>query len=101
LSSAAGSGDSTPAESEHSGPLSGVDVLLARWLGEVLYLLEVEGFEYALTDAMEVGPTGLTARIRGWEDTEAVERDIKGVTYHRLRLAEADERLIAEVYFDL
>ncbi|MDH3224149.1 MAG: archease, partial [Gemmatimonadota bacterium] len=83
------------------GEAAGADLLPVRWLEEILYLLEVEGFEYAAADFETIDPSGLVARIRGWESTVEAEREIKGVTYHRLHLEASKGRLVARVYFDL
>lgn len=78
--------------------------LLVNWLNEIIYLLETKGF-YPLTFHIdEAGEKYLQARIEGEPfdpSRHPVEREVKAVTYHRLRIEEVGGRWRAQVFVDL
>lgn len=78
--------------------------LLVAWLGELVYLFEVHHLLPAAFVIEEAGPTRLRARIRGEPldpRRHPVEREVKAVTYHRIRVEQADGNWRARVYLDL
>ena len=77
------------------------DLLLARWLGELLYLDEVDGFVYEGAEFAVLGDGRLEATVRGRIDPEAPMCQLKGVTYHGLSLGRGEEGWEARVIFDI
>jgi protein archease len=77
------------------------DLLLARWLGELLYLDEVDGFVYERAEFTTLDEGRLEATVRGRIDPEAPMCQLKGVTYHGLSLGRGDEGWEARVIFDI
>ncbi len=75
--------------------------LLVRWLGELLYLDEVDGFVFEDATFDELEPTSLSAAVRGRFEPDLPERQLKGVTYHGLRLEPGPEGWRARVIFDI
>jgi SHS2 domain-containing protein len=75
--------------------------LLVRWLGELLYLDEVDGFVFEAATFDELGPEGLSATVHGRLEPDLPERQLKGVTYHGLRLEPAPDGWQARVIFDI
>ena len=78
-----------------------LDRLLVRWLGELLYLDEIDGFVFEDAAFEELGPERLSATVRGRLETDVPERQIKGVTYHGLRLEPLAGGWQATVIFDI
>lgn len=78
-----------------------LDLLLVRWLGELLYLDEVEGFVFNDAIFTELGEGELRATVTGRMVPDAPERQLKGVTYHGLRLEAEDGGWQAQVIFDI
>ncbi|UCG75633.1 MAG: archease [Gemmatimonadota bacterium] len=80
------------------------DLLLVAWLSELLYLDEVEGlvFEDAIFDDPGALAEGqLAATVTSRPTHSLPERQLKGVTYHGLRLEPGVEGWEAEVIFDI
>ncbi len=77
------------------------DLLLARWLGELLYLDEVDGFVYEGAEFAALDERRLAATVRGRIDPEAPMCQLKGVTYHGLSLGRGEEGWEARVIFDI
>lgn len=87
----------------------GADGLLRNWLRELLYLHEAEGFamrevtfhrlEFASGGGEE--EAALEATVRGGDDPAPPAREIKGVTWHGLRVEERDGGWYARVIFDV
>lgn len=81
-----------------------IELLLVSWLSELLYLDEVEGFVFddAVFDApVELEAGRLRASISGHVVPDPPERQLKGVTYHGLRIDRAGDDWEAEVIFDI
>jgi SHS2 domain-containing protein len=78
-----------------------LDLLLVSWLAELLYLDEVEGFVFEDAAFVELGEGGLEATVIGRIEPEVPDRQLKGVTYHGLRLEPADDGWQARVIFDI
>ncbi|MFA5515984.1 MAG: archease [Desulfuromonadales bacterium] len=78
--------------------------LLVNWLNEVLFLLEIKGFFPAVFHIEEVGARRLKARLEGEPfdpQRHRLEREVKAVTYHQLRVEEQNGRWRARVFVDL
>lgn len=91
---------------ERTIEIEGEDVpeLLVKWLNEILFLLETERFfpiEFAIE---EVTDDHLRGRIRGEPfdpERHSIEREIKAVTYHQLRVEKQDGLWQARIFVDL
>ncbi|MEE8175770.1 MAG: archease [Gemmatimonadota bacterium] len=77
------------------------DLLLARWLGELLYLDEVDGFVYEKAEFATLDEGRLEATVRGRIDPEAPMCQLKGVTYHGLSLGRGEKGWEARVILDI
>ena len=78
-----------------------LDLLLVSWLSELLYLDEVDGFVFEDATFVELAEGGLTATVTGRIEPEVPHRQLKGVTYHGLRLEPAADGWQARVIFDI
>lgn len=79
----------------------GADLLLARWLGELLFLRQTEGWEYRSADFPVLEPQRMEAEVVLAPASGDPEREIKGVTYHGLRAERRAGGWWARVIFDL
>jgi SHS2 domain-containing protein len=78
-----------------------VDVLLARWLQELLYLYDAQELVPADFEFESLSDTHLVARV-GLHRTEgAPVRELKGVTYHDLDVGPVGPGWHARVIFDV
>lgn len=78
--------------------------LLVNWLNEILYLFEIKKFFPLDFEIEEVRGNHLLARVRGEPfdpRRHPVEREVKAVTYHQLRVEKTDGLWQARVYVDL
>jgi SHS2 domain-containing protein len=78
--------------------------LLVNWLNEILYLFEIKRFFPLDFEIEEVRGNHLLARVRGEPfdpQRHPVEREVKAVTYHQLRVEKTDGLWHARVYVDL
>jgi SHS2 domain-containing protein len=85
----------------HEVSVSATDLpaLLAEWLNELAFLAERDGFVPERVIRMELADTSLEATVAG---QRSVPRNVvKGVTYHRLELQEADGVWRARVVLDV
>jgi SHS2 domain-containing protein len=82
---------------------SDVENLLVRWLSEILYLYDGEGFVVCDVDVMMHG-SALEATLKG-ERADAGKHqfrtDVKAVTYHQLKIAFDKNLWTANVYLDI
>lgn len=85
-------------ELEGDGDAAG---LLVRWLRELLYLQEVDHFVYGEVEFERLDESGLRASVRRDPDPAPQIRELKGVTYHGLRVERADGGWHARVIFDI
>ena len=65
---------------------SDLPTLLAEWLGELVYLVETDGFVPERIVEMDLADTSLEAVVAG-QRTEP-QTLVKGVTYHQLEMAQ-------------
>jgi protein archease len=95
-------------QSAHTGPGQAHEVeltardgaaLLAEWLAEVAYLAESEGFVPERLDSLRLDERRLSARVEGF--TGQPPNLVKGATYHRLALEQADDGWHATVVLDV
>ncbi len=78
--------------------------LLANWLGEILYLVEVKGLFPEEFRVDEIEPNRLLGRVGGVplnRRRDRFEREIKAVTWHRLLVTCEGGQWLARVYVDL
>ena len=78
-----------------------LDLLLVSWLGELLYLDEAEGFVFEDAVFHELAAGGFRATVTGRIEPDIPERQLKGVTYHGLRLEASGGEWRARVIFDI
>jgi len=78
--------------------------LMVDWLGELLYLHEVDHFLFKEFSIETVGEPGLKAMVKGepfQEGIHSIKTEIKAVTYHQIQIEEGKEGWKAQVIFDL
>ena len=74
--------------------------LLVEWLSELAYWAETEMLVFHEFDLLSVSPTHLEAIIYG-SRAKQLEKHIKAVTYHNLKIIQTDGGLTATVVFDV
>ncbi len=79
------------------------EALLVEWLRELLYLHAAEGLLYRDAEIQRLGDTRLVAQVSFETESGvgAVERELKGVTYHDLAVSRRGNGWYARVVFDL
>jgi SHS2 domain-containing protein len=83
---------------------SDLEDLLVRWLGELLYLCEGEGYLFREFSIVQLTPTSLKAAARGERFDPArheFKTEIKAVTYHQVEVSQKGETWVGKVIFDL
>jgi SHS2 domain-containing protein len=79
------------------------DALLRGWLAELLYVFQVRRMVFSSFE-VNVGPTGLTAVVRGEPIDPArheTDVEVKAVTWHGLKVERTDGGWLAEVIVDI
>ncbi len=74
--------------------------LLVMWLGELAYWAERDGLVFPVAHLADVTPTSLIGRVRGGRPLE-MQKHIKAVTYHDLKIRPIDRGLEVTVVFDV
>jgi SHS2 domain-containing protein len=74
--------------------------LLVEWLSELAFWAETEMLVFFRFDLHQVSPTRLTATIYG-SKADQLEKHIKAVTYHNLKIVQTAAGLSAVVVFDV
>ena len=74
--------------------------LLVEWLGELAYWAESELLIFREYDLTEVSPTHLRAILRGGR-VPGLQKHIKAVTYHNLKIVATEDRLETTIVFDV
>jgi len=74
--------------------------LLVEWLSELAYWAEAEMLVFSKFDLQNVSPTHVKALIYGSRVTQ-MEKHIKAVTYHNLKIIKTETGLAATVVFDV
>ncbi len=83
---------------------AGMAELLVRWLNELLYRSESEGWLFKSFSISHLEPNSLDAVARGEKfdpSRHEWKREIKAATYHQLEIQERDGRWEGRVIFDL
>ena len=78
--------------------------LFVRWLGELLYLCEGEGYLFREFSIFHLTPTSLKAGARGERfdpSRHEFKTEIKAVTYHQVEVAQKDGIWVGKVIFDI
>ena len=78
--------------------------LMVDWLGQLLYLHEVEHLLFKMFVIESVGENGLKAMLKGeffQEGVHVIKTEIKAVTYHQIQVKKRDGGWRAQVIFDL
>lgn len=78
--------------------------LLVRWLSELLYLIDGEGFLPASCTIVTLEPRSLLALCRGEShrpDRHVARTEVKAVTYHQLSVRSADDGARVRVFLDI
>ncbi len=90
------------AAARRSVDLSGRDLeeLLVDWLSELAYLAESEALMFQHFSFGTLSPTRLTAELGG-RKVEGIQKHIKAVTYHNLRVEKTPTGWTATVVFDV
>ncbi|CAB1065806.1 Archease [Olavius sp. associated proteobacterium Delta 1] len=94
--------DTSIGQGKKSIALDAIDAesLLVEWLSELAYWAETESLIFHKFDLHSVSPTHVKATIHGRRVAQ-LERHIKAVTYHNLKITQTDEGLTATVVFDV
>jgi SHS2 domain-containing protein len=83
---------------------SDIENLLVRWLSEILYIYDGEGFLVKDIEIRTLSDSTLTAVLNGeWMDTgkHHFRVDVKAVTYHQLKIARTKDVWTARVFLDI
>jgi SHS2 domain-containing protein len=83
---------------------SNLEDLMVNWLGELLYLHDVDGLLFKSFSIDELLGGRLKARARGeafQEERHVIKTEIKAVTYHQLQVQEERGRWMARIIFDV
>ena len=78
--------------------------LMVDWLGELLYLHDVENLLFKGFKVESVGEDGLQAVAKGepfQEGVHVIKTEVKAVTYHRIEVREEKGRWRAQIILDL
>jgi SHS2 domain-containing protein len=78
--------------------------LMVNWLGELLYLHDVDGLLFKSFSIDELRDGTMKARARGeafHEGRHVIKTEIKAVTYHQIEVKEEKGRWRARIIFDL
>lgn len=83
---------------------SNLEDLMVNWLGELLYLHDVDGLLFRSFSIDELGDGTMKARARGevfQEERHVIKTEIKAVTYHQIQVKKERGRWVARIIFDL
>jgi SHS2 domain-containing protein len=91
-----------PADVQRQVELDALDAesLLVEWLGELAYWAESELLVFREYDLAEVSPTHLRATLRGGR-VPGLQKHIKAVTYHNLKILATEDGLETTIVFDV
>ncbi len=91
-----------PADVRRQVELDALDAesLLVEWLGELAYWAESELLVFREYDLAEVSPTHLRAALRGGR-VPGLQKHIKAVTYHNLKIVTTEDGLETVIVFDV
>lgn len=93
---------SKPGEQSRTIELAAIDRegLLVEWLTELAYLAETERLLFHHFDFLDLSTSTLKCRLLSGQAAE-LQREIKAVTYHDLRLVKTAEGLEVVIVFDV
>lgn len=80
------------------------DQLLVKWLEEILYLYDGEGFVVLACHVTHLSPLSLVATVTGEPfdpDHHETRLDVKAVTYHQLRIRDGEGKSTVRIYLDI
>ncbi len=82
--------------------VDGIDYesLLVNWLSELLYLQETRGETYTGFTVEDLSPTALRAKIQG-APSGPLNKFVKAITYHNLKIEQTPEGWQATVVVDV
>jgi SHS2 domain-containing protein len=83
---------------------SSLEDLMVNWLGELLYLHDVDGLLFKSFSIDELNGGKMKARARGeafQEERHVIKTEIKAVTYHQLQVKEERGGWMARIIFDV
>jgi SHS2 domain-containing protein len=94
--------EAVPADVERQIELDTLDAesLLVEWLGELVYWAESELLVFREYDLAEVSPTHLRATLHGGR-MPGLQKYIKAVTYHNLKIVTTQDGLETIIVFDV
>jgi SHS2 domain-containing protein len=94
--------ETVPADVQRQVELDALDAesLLVEWLGELAYWAESEALIFCEYDLAEVSPTHLRATLRGGR-VLGLQKHIKAVTYHNLKILATEDGLETTIVFDV
>ena len=94
--------ETVPADVQRWVELDALDAesLLVEWLGELAYWAESELLVFRVYDLTEVSPTHLQATLRGGR-VPGLQKHIKAVTYHNLKIVTTEDGLETVIVFDV
>ena len=91
---------STPLEKSVVLEAMDAEGLLVEWLSELAFWAETEMLVFFRFELYDVSPTRLKATLYG-SKANKLEKHIKAVTYHNLKIVRTDAGLSAVVVFDV
>lgn len=76
--------------------------LLARWLNEIVFLVQNRGFVPTKISLSPLSPEGLVASLAGWEAKRLpLQVEVKSATRHKLSVKKARQGWRAAVILDV
>ena len=76
--------------------------MLVRWLQELIFLADVDGFVMTHADFEAASPNKVCAVLSGYIAPPADrETEVKAATYHGMAVRRDNDDLVAEIVFDL
>ena len=94
--------ETVPVDVQRQVELDALDAesLLVEWLGELAYWAESELLVFREYDLTEVSPIHLRAILRGGR-VPGLQKHIKAVTYHNLKIVATEDGLETAIVFDV
>jgi len=81
-----------------------IELLLREWLGELLFVFNTSGFLVSDVDVLDISVRNLKARIFGEQyqkKRHVLQREIKSVTYHQLKVIVEEHEATARFILDI
>jgi SHS2 domain-containing protein len=83
---------------------SETDLLFKEWLSELLFFFSSQGLAFRRFEILELGETGLRARLHGEEvspERHELRKEIKAITYHQLHVGREADGWKARIIVDI